>query len=64
LVDEPIEQIDGILRDAEKVPPEQIGQFVDYQTYLPNDILTKVDIASMAYALEATFEAGGITLRF
>jgi asparagine synthase (glutamine-hydrolysing) len=52
VVDEPIEQIRGILHDAEKLPPEQIGQFVDYQTYLPNDILTKVDIASMIHSLE------------
>lgn len=52
LVDEPMEQIQDILRRAADVAPEQVGQFIDYLTYLPNDILTKVDIASMVHSLE------------
>jgi len=52
LVDEPIEQIQDILHDARAVSPEQIGQFIDFHTYLPNDILTKVDISSMVHSLE------------
>jgi asparagine synthase (glutamine-hydrolysing) len=51
-VDEPIEQIQTILHDARAVSTEQIGQFIDFHTYLPNDILTKVDITSMAHSLE------------
>lgn len=52
LVEQPMEQIQDILKRAAAVEPEQIGQFIDYLTYLPNDILTKVDIASMVHSLE------------
>jgi asparagine synthase (glutamine-hydrolysing) len=53
LVDEPIGEIEDILRDARDVPPEQIGQYIDTRSYLPNDILTKVDISSMMNSLES-----------
>ena len=53
LIDEPIQEFEQIGRDAFSVPLEQYGQYVDIKTYLPHDLLTKLDVASMMHGLEA-----------
>jgi asparagine synthase (glutamine-hydrolysing) len=52
-IDEPIDEFEQIGRDAFSVPLEQFGQYLDFKTYLPHDLLTKIDVASMMHSLEA-----------
>ena len=40
------------IRDRDFADPLALVQYLDYKTYLPGDILTKVDRASMAHSLE------------
>jgi asparagine synthase (glutamine-hydrolysing) len=41
-----------IFPDMSTISADSLAQYMDYQTYLPFDILTKVDVASMIHGLE------------
>ncbi|NNL99302.1 MAG: amidotransferase 1, exosortase A system-associated, partial [Gammaproteobacteria bacterium] len=47
-----VEVFRGLHRDAPDTDALSLIQYLDMKTYLPGDILTKVDRASMAHALE------------
>lgn len=53
LPDQPCRLFEDAGRRARRLGRIDFAQYLDFQTYLPCDILTKVDIASMAHGLES-----------
>jgi asparagine synthase (glutamine-hydrolysing) len=52
VVDVPCSAFTSADRRGRSLPTVRYAQFLDLKTYLPGDILTKVDIASMCHGLE------------
>lgn len=52
LINHPCGLFEGASQTAQSLERLSYAQYLDYQTYLPCDILTKVDIASMSHGLE------------
>jgi asparagine synthase (glutamine-hydrolysing) len=47
-----IELFEDAIRNRTSTPTSALGQLLDYNAYLPEDVLRKVDVASMAHGLE------------
>lgn len=52
LVNSPLEIFENVYDESKTMGDINRAQYIDIKTYLPNDILTKVDIASMMHSIE------------